>query len=63
MFVFSLVAVAFSSVFIPGGFPVVHAVPFLMMATALGQSSCTSSYTVQPGDICDSISAANNVST
>jgi len=43
---FSLVAVAFSSVFIP----------------ALGQS-CTLSYTVKSGDICDSISANNDVST
>jgi len=46
MLVFSLVAVAFSSVFVP----------------ALAQS-CTRTYTVQGGDICDSISASNQVST
>ncbi|KAI9465650.1 hypothetical protein BJY52DRAFT_1220418 [Lactarius psammicola] len=46
MLVFSLIAVAFSSVFVPA------------IAT-----SCTRTYTVRDGDICDSISAANNVST
>jgi len=46
MLVFSLLAVAFSSVFVP----------------ALAQS-CSRTYTVKAGDICDSISAANNVST
>ncbi|KAH9073113.1 hypothetical protein EDB83DRAFT_2360945 [Lactarius deliciosus] len=33
-----------------------------MITTALA-TSCTRTYTVQVGDICDSISAANNVST
>jgi len=46
MLVFSLVAVAFSSVFVP----------------ALAQS-CARTYTVQAGDICDSISATHNTST
>jgi len=32
-------------------------------AQVLATSSCTRSYTVQAGDICDSISAAQNVST
>jgi len=46
MLVFSLIAVAFSSVFV----------------TALA-TPCTRTYTVRDGDICDSISAANNAST
>jgi len=46
MFVFPLIAVAFSSVLVPA------------LAT-----SCTRTYTVRDHDICDSISAANNVST
>jgi LysM repeat protein len=46
MLLFSLIAVAFSSVFVP------------TLATP-----CTRTYTVRDGDICDSISAANNVST
>ncbi|KAN0131879.1 hypothetical protein V8E53_010159 [Lactarius tabidus] len=46
MLVFSLIAVAVSSVVVP----------------ALAQS-CTRTYTVKAGDICDSISLANNVST
>jgi len=46
MLVFSLIAVVFSSVFVPS------------LATP-----CTRTYTVREGDICDSISAANNVST
>jgi len=38
-------------------------VPFLVQFVSAQGSNCTRSYTVQPGDICDSISAANNVST
>jgi len=39
------------------------AIPFVAQAVLATQSDCTREYTVQPGDFCDSISAAQNVST
>ncbi|KAF8123012.1 hypothetical protein EV363DRAFT_791836 [Boletus edulis] len=39
------------------------AVPFLVQFVSAQGSACTRYYTVQPGDICDKISAQNNVST
>jgi LysM repeat protein len=39
------------------------ALPFVAYVVSAQDPSCTRTYTVQPNDICDSISAANNVST